>query len=117
MDQRDPPPRTAGGKGCGCLAALTFLIVVGVPVLFMFSFGLSPCKDGPCDPDGARNLGAAAAILLALAALLGLAVWRLVNWRSARRAAPGESGGRGLETAGTALLLVAAAAMVALILL
>jgi hypothetical protein len=88
------------------------MTVVGLPVLFVFSFGLSPCKDGPCDPDGGRNLQVAAAVLVALAALIGLGVWRLV----ARRAAGGERG-RGLELAGTLILLAAAAAVAGLVLL
>jgi hypothetical protein len=115
MNEPQDPPRPAGGKGCGCFAALAFLIVVGLPVLFVFGFGNAPCKDGPCDPDGARNLQVAAAVVVALAALLGLAVWRLVAWRSA--ACRRRARGRGLELAAVLLLAAAAAAFAGLLFL
>lgn len=72
--------RRGSGKGCGCAAAAGFLIAVGLPVLFAFSFGLSPCQDGPCNPNGGRDLMIAAAVMLVLALLIGLAVWRFMRW-------------------------------------
>ena len=80
-------PRHA--RGCGCQAAAAFLILVGLPVLVLFSFGLSPCADGPCDPNGARNLRIAAAAVAVGAALIGLSVWWAVGWWARRQAARG----------------------------
>lgn len=82
---------TAGSAGCGCAAAIAFLVVVGLPVLFVFSFGMSPCADGPCYPDGARNFRIVALVLVALAALVGALAWRLAVWWARRRAARGRS--------------------------
>lgn len=77
--------QTGNGKGCGCLAGLAFLAVVALPVLFVFSFGMSPCEDGPCTPSGGRDLSIAAGVLLTLAMLIGLGVWRLVGWWKGRK--------------------------------
>lgn len=115
MNDPPQPSRPDGGKGREFLAAIAFLVVAGLPVLFVFSFGLSPCKDGPCDPDGAYDLKIAAAVILVLAALVGLAAWRLAARRSARRtASEGEGGGFGLAV-GALLALAAVAAYAFLI--
>jgi hypothetical protein len=62
---REPTPRFSGLR-CGCAASIGFLVGIGLPVLFVFSFGMSPCEHGPCDPDGARNFNVAAVTLIAL---------------------------------------------------
>ncbi|WP_299646167.1 hypothetical protein [Sphingomonas bacterium] len=76
-------PRSTG-LGCGCGASLAFLILVGLPVLFVFSFGMSPCEDGPCNPDGARDFNVVAIALLCCAALLFVGVRQVVRWRKGR---------------------------------
>jgi hypothetical protein len=81
MDLPHDRRRARRGIGCGCLAALVALIVVGGPVLFVFSFGLSPCEDGPCSPNGARDLRVAALVVLALAALVGAGVCWIAGLR------------------------------------
>lgn len=116
MSERSEAP--GGGKGCGCQAALGFIILVGLPLLFVYSFGLSPCEGGrPCDPNGMRNLLIVAAVVAGLAIAIWLGVWRLVDWWSRRQAARGKDGRRQIELAAFALLLLAAAAMAALIML
>ncbi len=117
MDEAGERRRITGSKGCGCLAAVAFLLIVGLPVLFIFSFGLSPCEDGPCSPNGARDLRQTAAVLLALALLLGAGIWQLTGWWARRQAARGIDGRRQLELASTALLLLVGAALLALVLL
>lgn len=82
--RRRPP---GSGKGCGFLAAFAFLVVVALPVLFIFSFGMSPCEEGPCNPDGASDFTIAAGVMLVLAILTGLGTWRLVAWWRSRSAA------------------------------
>ena len=81
LNQTDEP-KPGKGIGCGCAAAAGFLTVIGLPVLFVFSFGMSPCEDGPCDPDGARTFNIAVLVLLALALLIFVGVWRFVRRRS-----------------------------------
>ena len=109
----DEQPKAPAGSGvCGCLAAAGFLILVGLPVLLVLSFGLSPCQQGPCDPNGRRNLFIAGAVLLALAAVIGLATWRLVAWWLRRQAERGRDGRRQLEIAAGALLLLGGAFIV-----
>jgi len=108
---------SAGGKGCGCQAALAFMILVGLPVLFVSSFGMAPCQDGPCNPDGARDFRTVAIVLLALAVLLGLGVWQVVEWGARRQAAGGNRVRRLLEIAGVALLLLAGALLLTVIML
>lgn len=76
------------GKGCGFLAAVTFLMIVGLPVLFVLSFGMSPCQDGPCNPEGASDFGVAAGVLLLLAVLIGVGCWRLIARSTSRSDAP-----------------------------
>ena len=83
LNQTDEPSRSTG-IGCGCAAATGFLIVIGLPVLFVFSFGMSPCEDGPCDPHGARTFNLAALALLAFALVIFGGVWRLVRRRRGR---------------------------------
>jgi hypothetical protein len=79
------PARRFRGLGCGCAAAIGFLAGIGLPVLFVLSFGLSPCEHGPCDPDGANDFNVAAVVLLALALLVFLGVWQLMRRRSKDR--------------------------------
>ena len=108
--------RSAGGKGCGCQAALAFVILVGLPVLFVSSFGMAPCQDGPCNPDGARDFRTVAAVLVLLAVLLGLGVWQMVEWGARRQPAGGNRVRRLLEIGGVALLLLAGAGLAVIML-
>lgn len=103
-----PHPRT-GAKACGCQAAFAFVVIVGLPLLFIYSFGTAPCADGPCDPHGARRLQGVAWILAACTVLVGLSVWQLVGWWSRRQAAHGQDGRRqmALVGAGAGLLMLA----------
>ena len=116
MEPPDKERARGSGKGCGCLAAAAVLTVIGLPLLFLFSWGLSPCEDGPCDPNGMRNLQIAAAVVAGLAAAAGLATWRLVDWWIERQAARGRYGRRQIELAAIALVLLGAAAVLALVL-
>jgi hypothetical protein len=59
-----------------------FLALVGLPVLFVYSFGMSPCEDGPCNPSGARDFNIAAAVLLMLALLIFSVVVYLIRRRA-----------------------------------
>ena len=113
MRQPKEERRSAGGKGCGCQAAIAFIILVGLPVLFVSSFGMAPCQDGPCNPDGARDFRIVAAVLILLAVLLGLGVWQLVEWGARRQPAGGNRVRRLLEIGGVALLLLAGAGLLA----
>ena len=107
---------TRSAKGCGVQAAIAFLIVVGVPTVFIFLWGLSPCAGGrPCDPNGARNLGIAALSVAGLAILVGLAVRGLVGWWTQRQAARGRDGWRQVEIALYGLLALGAAGMLYLV--
>lgn len=108
--------RIGGSRGCGSIAALAVLVVIGLPVMFVFSFGLSPCPDGPCNPNGGRDLRNAGLAVLVLAALVGLGVWRLTGWWARRQAARGVDGGRQLEIALAAILLLAGAGVAAMVL-
>jgi hypothetical protein len=72
------------GVGCGCAAAIGFLALVGLPVMFVYSFGMSPCEDGPCNPDGARDFNMAATVLLTVALLIFVVVVRLLRRRPSR---------------------------------
>ena len=76
-------PRRRAGT-CGCLAGVAVLVFVGLPLLFLYSFGLSPCEHGPCDPNGASRLGNVAIIVALLAAAVGLGVWALVRRAGSR---------------------------------
>ena len=107
--------RGGGGKGCGWQAAIAFLLLVGVPVLFISSFGMAPCQDGPCNPDGARDFRTVAAVLLALSVLLGLGVWRFVEWRTRRSPERGAQVRRKSGIVGLAFLLIAGALLLAVI--
>ena len=78
-----PAPRRRGGT-CGCAAASVFLVLVGLPVLMLFAFGNAPCPEGPCDPDGARNLQIAFWTVIAAALGVWLGVRALVNWSNRR---------------------------------
>ena len=109
--------RRGGGKGCGCQAALGFLILIGLPVLLIASFGMAPCKDGPCDPDGGRDLQTVTLVLLAVAVLLGLTVWQMVEWGARRWPAGGNTVRKMLEIGGAALLLLAGALLLGVIIL
>lgn len=71
---------SGSGKCCGFLAAFAFLVVVALPVLFIFSFGMSPCEEGPCNPDGASDYTVVAGVMLVLAILTGMGTWHLVAW-------------------------------------
>jgi len=83
-DPLEPPaPRRRGGT-CGCAAAAAFLVLVGLPVLMLFAFGNAPCPDGPCNPNGARNLRIAFWTVLATALAVWLGVRALVNWSDRR---------------------------------
>ena len=84
LNQTDQPGRLKA-IGCGCAAAAAFLTGIGLPVLFVFSFGMSPCEDGPCDPHGARTFNIVALALLALALVIFGGVWRFVRGRGARK--------------------------------
>jgi len=117
MSEPKEERRSAGGKGCGCQAALAFMIMVGLPVLFISSFGMAPCQDGPCNPDGARDLRTVAVVLLVLAVLLGLGVWQIVEWGARRQSAGGNRIRRLLEIGGLAVLLLAGAGLLAVIML
>ena len=117
MSEPKEERRSAGSKGCGCQAAVAFIILVGLPVLFVSSFGMAPCQDGPCNPDGARDFRTVAVVLLALAVLLGLGVWRIVEWGARRQPAGGNRVRRLLEIGGAALLLLAGAGLLAVIML
>ena len=114
MDESGPRPRGGSDKGCGCQAALAVLILVGIPVLLVFSFGLAPCKDGPCDPNGGRNLAVAAAAVAALAALAGVSVGALLRWATRRG---GEGARRKVVLAFAALAFAAGLGLAGLILL
>ena len=105
-----------GAGGCGCAAAAAFLALVALPILLIFSFGLSPCEGGPCNPNGARNFRAAAAIFAAVAAAIGIGTWALVRWWD-RRQAPDEieRGRKQLVLYLTVPLVAAAAAVTALV--
>jgi hypothetical protein len=115
MDDRGVGARSAPGKSCGCLAAAAFLVVVGLPVLVVFSFGLAPCEHGPCDPDGGSRLAIVAAVLVGLSVLVGAATWWAAGWWIRRQAARGRDGRRQLQLAAVALLALAAVALAALI--
>ena len=116
MSEPKEERRSAGGKGCGCQAALAFVILVGLPVLFVSSFGMAPCQDGPCNPDGARDFRTVAAVLVLLAVLLGLGVWQMVEWGARRQPAGGNRVRRLLEIGGLALLLLAGAGLAVIML-
>ena len=77
-------PPTAG-LGCGCGGSLAFLAVIGLPVLFVFSFGMSPCQDGPCSPNGARDFNIVALALLACAALIFTGLRQFARSRKRRQ--------------------------------
>ena len=81
MSELPERPGRWKGWGCGCLASAAFFGVVGLPLLFVFSFGMSPCEDGPCNPNGARDFNTVAAIVLVLAVALGVLVRILVRRR------------------------------------
>jgi len=88
MDDVDKPndearPRRRAGT-CGCLAAFAVLVFIGLPLLFLYSFGLSPCEHGPCDPNGASRLRNVAIIVALLAVAVGLGVWALVRRAGSR---------------------------------
>ena len=92
----DPSPtgeRYSGSKGglCGCFAAIGFAAPVGLVVLIGTIMG--DCFPGdPCHDNDQRNLLIAAAIVLALAALVGFAVRALFNWRMQRLFDPHSAG-------------------------
>lgn len=102
------PNSRSRARGCGFQAALGFLILIGLPVLFVFAFGNAPCKDGPCNPNGAADLGSAAITLGILALLIGGIVWWLVDRRDQRQP-PGSSKGRSPVALAAGLLLLMAA--------
>jgi len=109
MTSKDTPGSPAGAKACGCQAAFAFLVVVGLPLIFIYSFGTAPCAEGPCDPYGAKRLQNVAWIVAGLTLLVGLSAWRLASWWSLRQAAQGKDGRRqlALAGAGAGLLLLA----------
>ena len=117
MSEPKEERRSAGGKGCGCQAALAFMILVGLPLLFIASLGMAPCEGGPCNPDGARDFRMVAMVLLALAGLLGLGVWQMVERGARRQPDGGNRVRRLLEIAGAALLLLATALLLSVIML
>ena len=117
MSEPKEERRSAGGKGCGCQAALAFMILIGLPVLFISSFGMAPCQDGPCNPDGTRDFRTVAVVLLVLAVLIGLGVWQMVDWAARRQPAGGNRVRRQLEIGGVALLLLAVAGLFAVLML
>ena len=114
MSERDEPVRGAGG--CGCTAAGLFFLIVGLPILFVFSFSMSPCQNGPCNPNGVHEFRTVAAIVACLTAAVGVAIFALVRWWD-RRQSPGgvARGRRRLELVLTVPVLVILAALVALI--
>jgi uncharacterized membrane protein YbhN (UPF0104 family) len=101
-DAADPPKR--GGGFCGVAAGLAFLLVVGLPVLFVASFANSPCQHGPCNPNGPQIVAVIEAVLLVLAAVAGLLVAFAVNqWDRSRESKGRPNGSRRL---GVILLIV-----------
>ena len=78
--ERESPWSTARVSGrCGCIAALLFAFPVGFGMLLAVSLG--DCASGvPCHEHDNRNLSAAFTIVVAFAALLGVAVRTLVRW-------------------------------------
>src|ERR1700709_941524 len=85
-------PRASGrlDNGCGCLAALAFALPAGFIVLL--SIALGDCAiDVPCHGNDKMRLLVGVAIVLALAALFGLAMRTLARWTRLRRtdSAPG----------------------------
>jgi hypothetical protein len=83
-DAADPQKR--GGGFCGLAAALAFLLIVGLPVLFVASFANAPCKDGPCNPNGPHIVAVIEAVLLVLAIVAALLVaWAVNQWDRSRQ--------------------------------
>lgn len=79
---RQQQRRTESRAGaCGCVAAMGVLVFIGLPLFFIYSFGLSPCQHGPCDPNGASRLTNVGVIVLILAVAAGLSVRWLVKRR------------------------------------
>lgn len=100
-----PPRRPKRGGGlCGLAAGLAFLLIVGLPVLFVASFANAPCEDGPCNPNGPRIMLLAETALLVLAAATALFVWLLVDRSDRRHEA--EGAGNRSRRAGMVLLAI-----------
>ena len=110
------PNHRRRGKSCGCQAVLGFLILIGLPVLFIFAFGNAPCQDGPCNPNGAANFRNAAITLATLALLIGGTVWWLVDRRDLGEPADDGASQRPIELAAKLLLVVAASFVIYVIL-
>jgi len=112
----DAHPDTPRGAGrCGCTAAGMFGLIVGLPLLFIFSWSMSPCPDGPCNPNGVREFQTVAAIVAGLTAAVGIGIFILVRWWDKRQpAGEVERGRKRLALFLTVPLIVAAAVMMAL---
>lgn len=103
-------------RGCGCQAALGSLVLLGLPVLFVLSFGNAPCPNGPCNPSGAANLRIAAITLVALALIIGGIVWWLVDRRDRANLALDPESRSSVDLAAKLLLVVTAGFLVYIIL-
>lgn len=107
-----PPPNPTS---CGCFAAVGFFLVLSIPVLLLAGLINAPCEEGPCHPEARLSVAAVAALLLALAALLGLVVRALIQSRQNRAGNQPPERERGPVWAPVAVALAAFAAVVALV--
>jgi uncharacterized membrane protein YccC len=80
MDRVKQPKRRSAA-GCGCSTFFAVLLFIGLPLMLLYSFGLSPCRDGPCDPYGKTRLMNVAIGVLVAAVIAGLAVWQVMKRR------------------------------------
>jgi membrane associated rhomboid family serine protease len=86
MDENGGAREPRGKAGfCGILAGLAFLLLIGLPYWLLNIFSLSPCRDGPCDPNGAARMTNIAIVMSILASIVGIGVWLLLR-RAHRRA-------------------------------
>lgn len=92
------------------------MVLIGLPVLFILSFGNAPCPNGPCNPNGATNLRIAGITLGALALLIGGMVWWTVDRRDRGSSANDPENRSSVELIAKLLLVVAASFLVYFIL-
>ncbi len=84
-DAPQPEAPRPNPNGCGIYAAITFFLLLALPVLAFVGMRAGACEGGPCHPERVVNTGTAMAWLAAVAVLVGVIVRAMV----ARRGAPG----------------------------
>lgn len=95
----------------GCLAAFAFAFATAPVFLFVWAWSGAHCEPVPqCQRFAERTLLLELAVVLALAALLGLSVRALVSWWRRRQLDPAAAGWPPLWAVAAVLVLVPVAA-------